>query len=538
MQWMRATVCGAVMVAGLIGGVAVPSVTAGECGPEFQLAGVLGRTNGPLFSLVTLPSGDIVVGGKFTEMTNPDGSVVNANSVARWNGTTWSAMGSGLTGGFEGDVTGVAALLALPNGDIVAGGTFTTSGSAATNLIARWDGTTWQPLGGGIGAGTATSVNRVLALAVLPNGDIVAGGNIRNFLIGGQFGNVYRWNGSAWSTLSGGTRGPVYALQVEQGTGKLIVGGQFGNAGGIAVANVATWSSTIGWEAMGAGLAGVSSVVTDFAYGSDGALHATGVFATPQGAQGLARWNGSTWTFLPAPAYSGSGLVAMSDGGFVVGSIRYRSGLISTLNTSQGFNFALERAASGSDVIGAGSQFFSSEAGVVQRFTLDGPAIQVASSGPTNVAICPQGNFSALATAYGQQPMTYQWRKDGEAIAVAANLWAQSEQLIVGDVQTSDEGVYDCVVTSACGTVTTSGITVTRLAEGSPGCELSGCDSIDFNNNQLFPEDQDVVDLFFVFAGGECGSCNDIDYNNNGVFPEDQDIMDFFNVLAGGSFCR
>ncbi|MFN7314264.1 MAG: hypothetical protein ACK5ZG_08990 [Phycisphaerae bacterium] len=28
--------------------------------------------------------------------------------------------------------------------------------------------------------------------------------------------------------------------------------------------------------------------------------------------------------------------------------------------------------------------------------------------------------------------------------------------------------------------------------------------------------------------------CDDIDFNNNGVFPEDQDVLDFFNVLAGG----
>ncbi len=62
----------------------------------------------------------------------------------------------------------------------------------------------------------------------------------------------------------------------------------------------------------------------------------------------------------------------------------------------------------------------------------------------------------------------------------------------------------------------------------------SGCDDIDFNNNDVFPEDQDVVDLFNVLAGGECATCNDIDFNNNGVFPEDQDIVDFFNVLAGG----
>jgi len=32
---------------------------------------------------------------------------------------------------------------------------------------------------------------------------------------------------------------------------------------------------------------------------------------------------------------------------------------------------------------------------------------------------------------------------------------------------------------------------------------LSICD-IDFNNNTVFPEDQDVIDFFNVLAGNEC----------------------------------
>ena len=65
----------------------------------------------------------------------------------------------------------------------------------------------------------------------------------------------------------------------------------------------------------------------------------------------------------------------------------------------------------------------------------------------------------------------------------------------------------------------------------------AACDSADFNNNGLFPEDQDITDFFTVLAGGPCSpgnTCNDIDFNNNQVFPEDQDVIDFFNVLAGG----
>jgi hypothetical protein len=77
---------------------------------------------------------------------------------------------------------------------------------------------------------------------------------------------------------------------------------------------------------------------------------------------------------------------------------------------------------------------------------------------------------------------------------------------------------------------------VTSAPVGAPTC-----DTIDFNNNGVFPEDQDVVDYFDTLAGGTPATCDaalgcqDIDFNNNGVFPEDQDAVDFFNVLAGGA---
>jgi hypothetical protein len=65
--------------------------------------------------------------------------------------------------------------------------------------------------------------------------------------------------------------------------------------------------------------------------------------------------------------------------------------------------------------------------------------------------------------------------------------------------------------------------------------DIALCNDIDFNNNGVFPEDQDVVDFFNVLAGADCVTCDTIDFNNNGVFPEDQDVIDFFNVLAGGA---
>ncbi len=85
--------------------------------------------------------------------------------------------------------------------------------------------------------------------------------------------------------------------------------------------------------------------------------------------------------------------------------------------------------------------------------------------------------------------------------------------------------------------ITDIGSTITRdaIVGFLIGVGVASCDDIDFNNNEVFPEDQDVIDFFNVLAGAECPACNDIDFNNNGVFPEDQDVIDFFNVLAGGN---
>jgi hypothetical protein len=85
----------------------------------------------------------------------------------------------------------------------------------------------------------------------------------------------------------------------------------------------------------------------------------------------------------------------------------------------------------------------------------------------------------------------------------------------------------------ACDEFVSRTAVVTVGLPGDPNCG-SACDDIDFNNNDVFPEDQDVIDFFNVLAGADCRECNDIDFNNNDVFPEDQDVIDFFTVLAGG----
>lgn len=58
----------------------------------------------------------------------------------------------------------------MPNGDVVAGGAFTTAGGVSANQVARWNGSAWSA----IGAGTD---GPVYAVAASPNGYLVASGS-------------------------------------------------------------------------------------------------------------------------------------------------------------------------------------------------------------------------------------------------------------------------------------------------------------------------------------------------------------------------
>lgn len=61
------------------------------------------------------------------------------------------------------------------------------------------------------------------------------------------------------------------------------------------------------------------------------------------------------------------------------------------------------------------------------------------------------------------------------------------------------------------------------------------CDSLDFTQDGTL-DDRDIAELFSVFAGGICPTfypC-DIDFNNDGIWPADDDITAYLHVLAGG----
>ncbi|MEI7658591.1 MAG: immunoglobulin domain-containing protein [Phycisphaerae bacterium] len=75
---------------------------------------------------------------------------------------------------------------------------------------------------------------------------------------------------------------------------------------------------------------------------------------------------------------------------------------------------------------------------------------------PSNVSVCASAAASFAVTATGTGTLAYQWRKGGVNISGAT-----SSSYSVASASSGDAGSYDCVVTNACGSVTSSAATLT-----------------------------------------------------------------------------
>lgn len=243
-------------------------------------------TNSSVNAMLRLGNGDLVFGGSFTTIGST-AAPFTANRLARWNGTTWSGIGGGIDLSI---VSRIRAMVEMPNGDLVVGGYFSSAGGVACQHIARWNGISWSPLGAGVDA-------NVHALAAMPNGDVIAGGN---FLTAGGVAaaNIARWNGSSWAPLGSGTSNLVAALAVLP-DGRLVAGGTFVQAGGIVVNQIAAWDGA-SWAPLGTGVQGGG--VNALLVLPNGDLIAGGNFtgAGGQAALRVARWNGAVWSAIGA----------------------------------------------------------------------------------------------------------------------------------------------------------------------------------------------------------------------------------------------
>lgn len=222
------------------------------------------------------------------------------SSVSRWDGTAWTSVGHGSSSFFD------AVILALAEFDhgtgpaLYVAGEFEQIGGVQASNIAKWDGSVWSALGAGLDG-------RVRALAVHDDGSapaLYAGGDFTS-TGGAPATRLARWNGTQWSQVGTGVGvGTVEALHsFDNGSGaRLILGGTFSSAGGIATGPIARWDGSA-FQALGMPLGSESCfALTTFDAGSGrgSELFAGGDFTSVAGValNNVARWNGAGWSDL------------------------------------------------------------------------------------------------------------------------------------------------------------------------------------------------------------------------------------------------
>lgn len=263
--------------------MAVPVVGSAQCGRWLEGTGV--------------PDVDGFFGGAADELVtwDPDGAgplgpwltaVGRIEVAARTAVTTWRALGWGMPDEVNG--------LTVHQGLLYATGEFYSAGSVQAQHIAKWNGTEWSAVGSGVGM-TPSSTIAPEGYAMLSDGT--------NLYLGGSFGSIdgvvagsiARWDGSAWHAVSGMHAGRIHAL-AKYGD-EIAMGGIIGSADSKPARGLVFYGPA-GWRTIPAEdwLSGPGYSVTTW---NDklvvgGALSGAG--DTP--ARGIAAWDGSEWQSL------------------------------------------------------------------------------------------------------------------------------------------------------------------------------------------------------------------------------------------------
>jgi hypothetical protein len=235
-----------------------------------------------------------------------------ASSVPRWGNIarydvpseTWLPLGDGTD-------RAVRGISVASDGSIYCVGEFTQAGSVLSRGIARWDGSTWHDVGGGLS-------ERARALAIAATDDGVYVGGFFDSAGGQPISYIARWDGTQWHSLGSGVNDLVTTITVHDG--KVYVGGAFTMAGGKTANRVAVWDGR-NWSALGTGLSGptlshVRCIEVDIDQ-----LYVTGTFthagATPVGY--ITTWDGTGWQTLGSGVNAQTKVAMLQDGVVWVG---------------------------------------------------------------------------------------------------------------------------------------------------------------------------------------------------------------------------
>lgn len=214
---------------------------------------------------MTVYNNSLYVVGNFDSI---DG--VGATNIAVYDGNTWQAVADTL---FE---NGVLNTVDVYQGKLYVGGTLWDNMSS-TACVFNFDGTSWTNIGA---ADFSDTTSTIYTMHVFQN-DLYVGGTFHASL-GAPGESIARWNGSVWSSVGGGIldtlnfSASVLSMCIHDN--KLVVGGGFKKAGGILAHNIAFWDGSL-W----CGIGKPFPVYVEALVSYDDTLYAGGGFSSVEG---------------------------------------------------------------------------------------------------------------------------------------------------------------------------------------------------------------------------------------------------------------
>jgi hypothetical protein len=235
-----------------------------------SMVGYSAGTNGEVHSII-YNKGFLYVGGYFTTTGN-----IVARGVAKWDGSSWRALGSGVN-------SNVSALAFDSSGNLYVGGYFDSAGGIVVNHVAMWNGNSWTALGSGLNGFWQCN-----ALTCDRNGNLYAAGWFDT--AGGIVVNhIAKWDGNKWDSLGPGIGGIIHALVIDSSDNLY--------AGASAVQK---WNGST-WNVLDSGFPYLSSSqgVLALTFDRHWTLYASGSYNTGyDSANYMIKWNGSRWNII------------------------------------------------------------------------------------------------------------------------------------------------------------------------------------------------------------------------------------------------
>lgn len=228
--------------------------------------------------------------------------VSGGSRIARWDGSAWNAVSGGLQNQYSNT-------LAVYQGDLYVGGYFDSAGGVSgTSKLARYSKSLWHSMDAQLDLFT----NSIWDMTTFNDGageKLIIAGNYQN--IGGHTGinHICQWDGTDFTAIGGTIAGavPLIVLDVfstDFGEGPvLLAGGRFLTIDGVDALNIASWDGNE-WSPLGGGLtrtSGISQVfhMTSWDDGNGMALYVGGSFNradTTTVVANIAKWDGTSWS--------------------------------------------------------------------------------------------------------------------------------------------------------------------------------------------------------------------------------------------------